>query len=92
MKTQDGQTQDARLEPRPLDQVKELVRGWAAEARELARLKAELSVWLMKRRAITAAADLAEGEKAVELLLLECELRDRVAELLDDEQGKDENV
>jgi uncharacterized Rossmann fold enzyme len=71
-----------------MEQIKGLVRGWAEEARELAKLKAELSVWLMKRRGIMADAVMTDGDKAVEVLLLECALRDRVTVLLGEEETR----
>ena len=70
---------------RPLARVRELVRGWADEARDHARLKAELEVWRMKRRGLLADETLTEGERAVELLVLECELWDRLEVLLKEE-------
>jgi hypothetical protein len=86
VKTQDGQTQDAKLEARPLDEVRDLVRGWAEEARRYAELRAELEVWLMKRQGLTADLTLSDGETAAEILLLECELVDRVTQMLKKEE------
>jgi hypothetical protein len=84
VKTQDGQTQDARLEPRALDQVKVLVRGWAEEARQYAAVLTELRLWDARRKEILAGC----ADAPADLLLLENVLADRVKLLLAAEEKR----